>query len=66
MNFFSSCRQCNFIRVFLALALLIIIFLPFFARARNLIIPVSPMQISIAMMCIGVILFVFRAWKHLK
>jgi len=62
MKIISSCKICNIIRGYLLLAVGIIVFLPIFSKNHELSIPVTPMQVSVFLMIIGVGLFLKRVY----
>ena len=62
MKILSSCNLCNIIRGYLMLATGIIVFLPIFAKKHNLTIPVTPLQVSVFLMLVGLALFIKRVY----
>ena len=62
MKIFSSCSICNIIRGYLLLAVGIIIFLPIFSKKHELTISVTPMQVSVFLMIVGIGLFLKRVY----
>ena len=62
MKIISSCNICNLIRGYLLLAVAIIVFLPIFSKQHELSIPVTPMQVSVFLMIVGVGLFLKRVY----
>lgn len=62
MKNFSSCNICNLIRGYLLVAIGIIIFLPVFAKKHELTIAITPLQVSVFLMIIGVGLFIKRIY----
>ena len=62
MKIISSCKICNIIRGYLLLAVGIIVFLPIFSKKHELSIPVTPMQVSIFLMIVGMGLFLKRVY----
>lgn len=66
MKFLSRCNRCNYIRVFLICAVPIIIFLPGYSKKYELTIGISPLQISLALIFIGIILFIVRYRQYYR
>ena len=62
MKIISSCKICNIIRGYLLLAVGIIVFLPIFSKNHELSIPVTPMQVRVFLMIVGVGLFLKRVY----
>lgn len=62
MKIISSCKICNIIRGYLLLAVAIIVFLPIFSKKHELSIPVTPMQVSVFLMIVGMGLFLKRVY----
>ena len=62
MKIISSCNICNLIRGYLLLAAAIIVFLPIFSKKNELSIQVTPMQVSVFLMIVGVVLFLKRVY----
>ena len=62
MKFISSRNICNLIRGYLLLAVGIIVFLPIFSKKHELSIPVTPMQVSVFLMIVGMGLFLKRVY----
>ena len=62
MKLLSSCSLCNIIRGYLLVATGIIVLLPTFAKQHDLTIPVTPFQVSIFLMLVGLTLFMKRVY----
>ena len=62
MKLISSCNLCNIIRGYLLVATGIIVLLPTFAKQHDLTIPVTPLQVSIFLMLVGLTLFMKRVY----
>ena len=62
MKLISSCSLCNIIRGYLLVAIGIIVLLPTFAKHHELTIPVTPLQVSLFLMIVGLTLFMKRVY----
>ena len=62
MKLISSCSLCNIIRGYLLVAIGIIVLLPTFAKRHELTIPVTPLQVSLFLMIVGLTLFMKRVY----